>query len=185
MIYVSSGVEESGKVEPYIALFLDINENKIPGRMLIMRFRTERMFNKYNKDTGEFESFDTYEDALRGIAAFLKNSINVYGATVHGWDLVKYDENKAEDEFKNAIATKFGITYNASPGYVKNYGSRIDPWGDTSTTKEITGTPSEQKTTSMEQLAVIDGLLSKIDSKVEYLFPLAKKTYKKVCKELK
>lgn len=183
MIYISSGVEETGHVEPYLALFLDINENKIPGRMLIMRFRTERLFNKYNKDTGEFESIDTYEDALRGVAAFLKNSINVFGSTVHGSELVNYEKNRMEEEFRSALANKFGITYNNTPSYVRNYGSRIDPWGDTSTTKEIEGTPSEQKTITLEQLNSVEGLISSITN-LPNKFPLATKTLKKVIKKL-
>ena len=181
MIYISTGVEETGNLEPYIGIFLDINENKIPSRMLIMKFRQERIFKKYNKETGEFNYYDSFEDSLRAIAEFFKNSINVYGSVSHGLELNQYDKNKADDDFKTALANKLGITYSTTPSYVRSYGSKIDPWGDTSTTKEFEGTPAEQVNGTMDQLNDISGLLSRVKNK----FPLNKNCYKKLIKFVK
>lgn len=178
MIYISTGVEETGHVEPYLAMFLDINENKIPNRMLIMKFRPERIFKKYNRETGEFSYYDSCEDALRVIAEFFKNSVNVYGSVGHGLELINYDKYKAEDDFRTAVATKLGVSYNNTPSYVRSYGNKIDPWGDTSTTKAIEGPRAEQISGSITQLDDVTGLLSRVVSK----FPLGKKALKKIRK---
>lgn len=178
MIYISTGVEETGRVEPYVGLFLDINENKVPSRMLIYKVRPERIFTRYNRETGEFSYYDSYEDGLRAIATFFKNAINVFGSVAHGLELVNYERIKADDDLKNAIASKLGVSYNTTPSYVRSYGSKIDPWGDTSTTKANEGPQAEQVTASMQQLENVDGLLSRVYNKL----PLSKKSIKKVRK---
>jgi hypothetical protein len=178
MLYISTGVEETGKVEPYVGVFLDINENKIPARMLIYKIRPERIFTKYNKETGEFNYYDSCEDGLRAIAEFFKNSINVFGSVAHGLELNNYEKIKADDDLKNAIASKLGVTYNTTPTYVRSYGPKVDPWGDTSTTKANEGNSAEQINVSMQQLDSVDGLFSKIYNKL----PLGKKAIKRVKK---
>ena len=184
MIYISTGVEETGKVEPYISLFIEINESKVPSKMMTFKCRAERIFTKYDKSNGDFEYFDSYEEALIAISAFFKNSINVYAASEHGRELVQYEKDRAEETLFTAMANKLGVSYNTTPTYVKTYGNRVDPWSETSATK---GNMAETKV--LNKLDNIDGLLSRIIDRKSHIisnkFLLDKKTFKKIKEILK
>ena len=48
MVYISTGVEETGKIEPYIALFIGIDETRKPSKTAVFKFidfvRSRRFF---------------------------------------------------------------------------------------------------------------------------------------------
>ena len=156
MFYVSTGVAETGKVEPYMALFMDIDESRKPKRTMTFKFRNRHVFSKFDPNTGEFEMRDGIAEEFKFIAQFFKSAINVMGATAHGVDVGHADDIESDYQFKQAIGSKFGVSYGAGNSY--NYASRSaqrDPWGDgnnapTASAAEAAPAPT---LTSMDDLA--------------------------------
>lgn len=184
MIYISTGVEETGKVEPYISLFIEINESKIPSKMMTFKCRPERIFTNYNKTTGDYECFESYEEVFVALAQFFRNAVSVYGASEHGRALANYEKDRAEETLYTAMANKLGVNYNVTPTYVRSYGNKVDPWSETSATK---GNMAETKV--LDKLDNIDGLLSRIidrkSHRISSSFWLNKKTFKEIKNLLK
>ena len=157
MVYISTGVEETGKVEPYIALFIGIDETRKPSKTAVFKFRKRNAFSKFDPNTGEFEPKDVIVEEMRFLADFFKSAINITGAIAHGYDCGHADEIEAEYQFKNGIGNKLGVAYNVGNNY--NYASRAaqkDPWGSNDSSPAVEQAP----TTTVGSMDDIAGLLA-------------------------
>ena len=127
MLYISSGVAETGHVEPYIGVFCDINESKKPNKFDIFKFRKHRVFTSYKHETGEFATDETWFIELQWLGEFLKSVVLAAGAAVHGNDLAHAYEDDNDANFKMALGAKLGVQYKQQPS-AQRYPAKADPW---------------------------------------------------------
>ena len=129
LFYISSGVAETGAVEPYIGLFCDINESKKPDKFDIFKFRKSRVFSSYDYKNGTFTSEDNYLIELTLLGEFLVSSIHMLGAVSHGIDYSHAYDNENESSFMEAIGSKLGVAYRQKSSSPK-YAAKADPWAE-------------------------------------------------------
>jgi hypothetical protein len=168
MIYVSTGVKETGNVEPYVALFCDIDENRKPQKMDIFKFRSRRIFKMYDPQTGEVEMEENLIADVQSMADFLLSAVFLGGVTSHAFDYAHAVQNESNVNFFSDLGAKMGVAYQQPTNIVSRSAMKADPWS-TSKQQEAAAEPAPSSTIS--SLDDINALVSK-------------STYKKLKKRL-
>lgn len=165
MFYVSTGVEEFGKVQPYVALFCEINESRKPEKMMTFKFENKRVITKYNAETGETEMKDDPSAQLKVLAEFLKSAILLYGQTAHSYAYHNADRRNNEDILNRKMAEQYGISLQ-EPVHYASRAAQKDPWNSAPSAPTNSNEAVISSVSSMED---INGLLLK--TKVKGLKP--------------
>ncbi len=168
MIYVSTGVKETGDVDPYVALFCDIDESRKPQKMEIFKFRKRRVFKMYNHETGEVEMDDDIVADVQLMAEFLLSSIFLNNVTAHAEAYANANTREADAAFFSDLGAKMGVAYQQPTNIVSRSAMKNDPWSSAAPAAE----PAEAAPMSSV------GSLDEINSLV------SKSTYKKLKKRL-
>lgn len=129
IIYCSNGIEETGSFSPYIALFVNIDESRIPKEVGIFHFQQRRIFNSYDAKTGEFSMEETTMHDLQMIANFFMNAVQLTGAGAHAIDCEHAYDMERDEQFFAGIGSKLGVTYQQPVNYVNRAAMQRDPWG--------------------------------------------------------
>lgn len=155
MIYVSTGVDETGSVNPMVSIFNNIDESKKAGKALSFVFQKRRLFSKYNPETGESDYDDTPMMELQALADFLKNSILLFGHTAHASNYYNADANFKRDDFINQAASRMNFTVQQPVHYASRQAQK-DPWSSDNSASNQENAAPVSSASSMDD---ISGLL--------------------------
>lgn len=162
LLVVSNGIAETGEVNPYIAIFRDLDEKKIPKEHRICRFRSRPLFSEYNPATGEYKASEDRKAGLLIIAEYFKQFKDFGGASLHAKHYLDRYKESIKSSTVEAIANKLGVQASSPINYV---GSGSGDWGYDSndhTTpfgKKYTPEDTTAPTSSTSDLDAIQGLL--------------------------
>lgn len=106
---ISNGIAETGKVEPYMAIYKNLDKNFRPSERRIFRFAPKKLITKYNPDASEIT---VEEDGLSGLGIilnFFTQCSALSGAISHMEKYITRFKTNAQFNIINSIAGKLGI----------------------------------------------------------------------------
>lgn len=110
MFCISNGVMETGKVEPYMAIFKGFDENKRAMERRIFKFRSKVKVTKYDPDTGESDAVEDTTYGIYQLAEFFTAASNALtGAYAHFERYFERFRSNSEFHIIQSIAGKLGV----------------------------------------------------------------------------
>lgn len=163
LLVVSNGIAETGEVNPYIGIFRDLDEKKIPKEHRICRLRSRPLFDEYNPSTGEYKASEDRKAGLLIIAEYFKQFKDFGGAGLHARHYLDRYRESIKRSLDEAIANKLGVQASSPINYV---GGGSGDWGyesnNATTPFGKTYTPLDEQiapTSSTSDLDAIESLL--------------------------
>jgi hypothetical protein len=161
MFCISNGVLESGKVEPYIAIFKGFDEKKRAMERRVFKFRPKITITKYDPETGESDALEDYRYGAYVLAEFFEYAAAaLIGANAN---FERYFERfRQNDNFHiiRSIAGKLGVPVNNNQqgGNTYNGGSNFsaDAWkSSTPSQPDLANNTISSSPSSMQDLAAL------------------------------
>lgn len=127
LIVISNGIRETKKLNPFIALYKELDSSRKPSEQAIFNFRVRRYINNYNPESGDGE---IVEDPFGGIITLMEFCIqcrNAFGANVQANKYLERYANLHKETIINSIAGKMGIDTEQKVNYV-NRNTKAEVW---------------------------------------------------------
>lgn len=157
MLYISTGVKETGNVAPYIAIFNNIDPaTKKPEKIGTYNFKKTRVMKLYEPDTGNFDSEEKYGE-IYVVADFFEKGIFLYGVNGHAVRYVTASNEEDKLRFMDNAAARMNFNYREKH-YVSRYSQKSDPFGSNNSSNtgnsfnDVNGSENIQSAASVDDL---------------------------------
>jgi hypothetical protein len=162
IIYISNGIEETGALAPYLALFCNIDETCKPKNVSLFKFVPRRVFTSYDPVNGSFTNEERIVDELEILAEYFMSATNLMGAVSHSIDCDHATMIERDNAFMAGIGAKRGVQYGQPVNYVNNsnFGgnNNSDPWNNAPATPVQAQTPpTNVSSASVDDLSALLG----------------------------
>jgi hypothetical protein len=102
---------ETGKVEPYIAIFKGFDEKKRAMEQRFFKFRSKLVVTKYDPETGESDAIDDYKYGIYVLTEFFEAAASALtGANAHFARYFERFRSNSEYHIIQSIAGKLGVS---------------------------------------------------------------------------
>ena len=157
LVYLST--HQNGEFNPYIAIFVDLAENRVPAKQMFYHFQSRRVITLFNVETGEYTTEESFIYDIEVLAAFLHTAPLIYGAPAHAVAVTMRKKADALDSFLHQAARKLGFEYERAHNYVTRP-PRNDPFA-TGIPDASIGTlqPADSNVSSASSIDDINGLI--------------------------
>ena len=152
LFLVSNGIKETGELSPYVAIFRDLNQQRIAKQYKIFQFRPRSIITEYDQNSGDFAEVEEKLGDVYPFIVFLISTSIAYGQTVHADRWIRRLEHEENERFRAALGGKLGINYQQPINYSNNYNNKIDPWNNSKTTNDSTNSATVSTASSIDDI---------------------------------
>lgn len=110
---ISNGIAETGQLDPYIAIYKNLDKNFRPSERRIFRFGPKKTITVYKPDSSEIQVLEDNISGLFILAEFFNQCTTLCGAEAHMQKYISRFRNNAQFNIMNSIAGKLGIPTHA------------------------------------------------------------------------
>ena len=106
---ISNGIGETGKLDPYVAIYKNLDKNFRPAERRTFRFGPKKVIVKYNPDASDIAVLEDNSAGLLMLQKFFDQCTALCAADIHVMKYINRFKTNSQFNIMNSIAGKLGI----------------------------------------------------------------------------